>query len=217
MLHKGDSNTQQPGSIFNNLGAVKHAGRSLLGIMALVATLVVMFYTTASDTMVRPKLQFSDWEKMDLNSTVWASYANPTYVNNTCTTPISIEMDPIAAGESCLAIQYSGDCESNKYNPIKLCGVQKRLLNRVRCQLFLIFWTSSRYGATRATRAYPKRQGLKLNQCCGITSPWLALGSRLNTPMSLKVSRLILGSSTMRRWLCLIQVRACEQRSRRPC
>ncbi|KAJ4412042.1 hypothetical protein N0V82_008886 [Gnomoniopsis sp. IMI 355080] len=100
---------QQPGTIFNNLGAVQQVGRSLLGIVALVATLVVMFYTTASDTMVRPKLQFSKWEKTDLNSTVWASYANPTYVNDTCTTPISVDMDPIAAGESCLAIQYSGD------------------------------------------------------------------------------------------------------------
>lgn len=106
------SNTPQPGAIFNNLGAVRHVGRSLLGIMALVATLVVMFYTTASDTMVRPKLRFSDWEKMELNSTVWASYANPTYVNDTCTTPISADMD-WAAGESCLAIQYSGDCESS--------------------------------------------------------------------------------------------------------
>lgn len=101
----------QPGTIFTNLGAVRHVGHSLLGVMALVATIVVMFYTTASDTMVRPKLKYSNWRKMDLNSTVWASYANPTYVNNTCTTPISIEMDPIAAGESCLAIQYSGDCE----------------------------------------------------------------------------------------------------------
>lgn len=80
--------------------------------MALIATLVVMFYTTASDTMVRPKLQFSKWEKMDLNSTVWSSYANPTYVNDTCTTPITADMD-WAAGESCLAIQYSGDCKSN--------------------------------------------------------------------------------------------------------
>lgn len=110
-LHNSDM--QQPGTIFNNLGAIQHVGRSLLGIMALIATLVVMFYTTASDTMVRPKLQFSKWEKMDLNSTVWASYANPTYVNDTCSTPISVDMDPIAAGESCLAIQYSGDCESN--------------------------------------------------------------------------------------------------------
>lgn len=106
-----DSDKQQPGTIFNNLGAVQQVGRSLLGVVALVATLVVMFYTTASDTMVRPKLQFSKWEKMDLNSTVWASYANPKYVNDTCTTPISVYMDPLAAGESCLAIQYSGDCE----------------------------------------------------------------------------------------------------------
>ncbi|CAN8105973.1 unnamed protein product [Discula destructiva] len=103
----------QPGSIFTNLGAVRYVGRSLLGVMALVATIVVMFYTTASDTMVRPKLRFGQWKKTDLNSTVWASYANPTYVQNICATPIPLEMDPLHAGESCLAIQYSGDSFSD--------------------------------------------------------------------------------------------------------
>lgn len=79
--------------------------------MTLISTIVVMFYTTASDTMLRPKLQFSKWEHMHLNSTIYASYANTNYVNNTCTTPISVEMDPLAAGESCVAVQYSGSCK----------------------------------------------------------------------------------------------------------
>lgn len=109
----------QPGAIFTNLGAVRHVGHSMLGVMALVATIVVMFYTTASDTMVRPKLQFGQWRETHLNGTVWSSYANPTYVEQICTTPVGVDMD-WDAQESCLAIQYSGDCEcfESSHGPI---------------------------------------------------------------------------------------------------
>lgn len=75
-----------------------------------------MFYTTASDTMIRPKLQFSKWHDQYLNSTIFASYANVAYVNDSCNTPISVSMDP-NAGSSCLAVQYSGDCKSRKSPP----------------------------------------------------------------------------------------------------
>lgn len=101
----------QPGTIFTNFKALRHVGRSFLGVTALIATIVVMFYTTASDTMVRPKLQFSRWKQMDLKSTISASYANPTYVSDSCSTPISLEIDPEYAGATCLAVQYSGNCE----------------------------------------------------------------------------------------------------------
>lgn len=85
--------------------------RTLLGIVALLATIIAMFYTTASDTMIRPKLQFSNWQHKHLNSTIFASYANAAYVNDSCSTPISVSMDS-NAGSSCLAVQYSGDCKS---------------------------------------------------------------------------------------------------------
>lgn len=70
-----------------------------------------MFYTTASDTMVRPKLQFSSWQHKTLNSTIFASYANDVYVQDSCATPFSADVD-VDAGSSCLAVQYAGDCES---------------------------------------------------------------------------------------------------------
>lgn len=69
-----------------------------------------MLYTTASDTMVRPKLRFSGWDDRYLESNVVASYANAEYVKAICSTPIPVALDPDAAGESCLAVQYSGDC-----------------------------------------------------------------------------------------------------------
>lgn len=119
----------QPGAIFTNLGAARHVGRSLLGIMVLVATLVVMFYTTASDTMVRPKLQFSGWVHKDLNSTVWATYANGDYAKNLCATPIDLGMDPDAAEDTCLAIQYSGDCKSDAQVCVRSCDFKGEMAN----------------------------------------------------------------------------------------
>lgn len=101
----------QPGAIFTNLGAAKHVGHTLLGIMVLIATMVVMLYTTASDTMVRPKLHFSDWVHKDLNSTIRSPYASPLYIESLCTTPIGPDVDAGDAAYTCSAIQYSGDCK----------------------------------------------------------------------------------------------------------
>ncbi|PSR97709.1 hypothetical protein BD289DRAFT_362071 [Coniella lustricola] len=102
----------QPGTVLANPRALRHVARTLLGLICILATLVVMFYTTASDTMVRPKLQFSNWQKTTLKSTILASYANPTYVENDCATPITTAMDE-NAGSSCLAVQYAGDSFSD--------------------------------------------------------------------------------------------------------
>ncbi|KAL1867693.1 hypothetical protein Daus18300_006249 [Diaporthe australafricana] len=106
----------QPGSLLANGSTLRYAGHTLLGILTLIATLVAMLYTTASDTMVRPKLRFSGWQEKHLESYVMASYANSEYVKATCSTPITTEMDPIAAGESCLGVQYSGDSYQNLLN-----------------------------------------------------------------------------------------------------
>ncbi|KAK2615459.1 hypothetical protein N8I77_002210 [Diaporthe amygdali] len=103
----------QPGSLLANGQTLRYAGHTLLGILTLIATLVAMLYTTASDTMVRPKLRFSGWEEKYLDSYVMASYANAEYVKATCSTPISTELDPLSSGESCLGVQYSGDSYQN--------------------------------------------------------------------------------------------------------
>lgn len=76
-----------------------------------------MLYTTASDSMIRPKLRFTGWESRDLKAYVRAAYANPAYVENSCATPVSYQMDPLAAGESCLAVKYSGDCMDTILHP----------------------------------------------------------------------------------------------------
>ncbi|KAF3760726.1 hypothetical protein M406DRAFT_21639, partial [Cryphonectria parasitica EP155] len=102
----------QPGTVLASFRALRYVGRTLLGITCILATLVALFYTTASDTMVRPKLQFSRWQHKTLKSTILASYANPTYVQDDCATPISTMFD-VNAGSSCRAVQYSGDSFSD--------------------------------------------------------------------------------------------------------
>lgn len=103
----------QPGNLLANGYTLRYTGHTLLGILTLIATLVAMLYTTASDTMVRPKLRFSGWQDRELTGYVLASYSNPAYVMSNCATPISNELDPKSAGESCLAVQYSGDSYRN--------------------------------------------------------------------------------------------------------
>lgn len=103
----------QPGSMLSNGHTLRYAGASFLGVMTLVATIMATFYTTASDTMVRPKLRFSDWHQRDLQSYIMASYANVEYVKDSCATPITTAFDPTDAGASCVAIQDSGNSYHN--------------------------------------------------------------------------------------------------------
>ncbi|POS80273.1 hypothetical protein DHEL01_v201323 [Diaporthe helianthi] len=105
----------QPGSLLANGQTLRYAGHTLLGILTLIATLVAMLYTTASDTMVRPKLRFSGWQDRDLEGYIMASYANVAYVKQACSTPLH-GLDSEHAGESCLAVQYSGDSYQNLLN-----------------------------------------------------------------------------------------------------
>lgn len=114
---------KQPGNLLANGYTLRYTGHTLLGILTLIATLVAMLYTTASDTMVRPKLRFSGWQDRELTGYVLASYSNPAHVMNNCATPISAQLDPKSAGESCLAVQYSGDCTNSKIPPSSTGGM----------------------------------------------------------------------------------------------
>lgn len=84
--------------------------------MTLIATIVVIFYTTASDTMVAPKLQMSKWKPHELKSYIKSSYANSEYIESNCATPISLAMDSVYSAESCLDVQNAGNCELGKFS-----------------------------------------------------------------------------------------------------
>jgi len=101
---------QQPGSMLMQVEAIRHAGSTLLGLVSLAAALAAGFYTTASDAMVSPKLQYGAWETRVLQDYVRSSYANPYFAEAACKIPTR-NTDPVYAGLSCLDVQYSGNCE----------------------------------------------------------------------------------------------------------
>ncbi|XXH03395.1 Myo-inositol-1-phosphate synthase [Hypoxylon texense] len=103
----------QPGSLLTYWEGIPYAAVTLLGILTLSATICSMFYTTASDAMVSPKLKYGDWESRELDGLVRASYANPFYIQTACTTPIDKVMDPNNSAPSCLDVQYSGQSYHN--------------------------------------------------------------------------------------------------------
>ncbi|KAI1211544.1 uncharacterized protein F4807DRAFT_393002 [Annulohypoxylon truncatum] len=103
----------QPGSLLTYWEGVPFAATTVLGILSLIATICTMFYTTASDAMVSPKLKFGAWESRSLEGLVKASYANPYYVQSACSTPIDLQMDPNNSAPSCLDVQYSGQSYHN--------------------------------------------------------------------------------------------------------
>ncbi len=98
----------QPGFMVTHWQTLKHVGVTLLGVITLTAAFVAMFYTTASDALVSPHLKFGKWEDKEMVGLVKASYANPTYINKNCRTPISLEVDPLNAGLTCLSVEHAG-------------------------------------------------------------------------------------------------------------
>ncbi|KAI0908597.1 hypothetical protein F4823DRAFT_486009 [Ustulina deusta] len=97
----------QPGSLLTHWDGIPYAATTFLGVLTLTATICALFYTTASDAMVSPKLSRHAWEMRDLQGLVKASYANPAYVKETCQTPLR-DLDPKNSAEACLDILFSG-------------------------------------------------------------------------------------------------------------
>lgn len=103
----------QPGSLFTHWDSIPYASGTSLGVLTLLSMFSGIFYTTASDAMVTPKLVFGQWEYQELHGLVKASYANPYYVQDSCTTPINKTLDEWNAGPSCLDVSYSGQSYRN--------------------------------------------------------------------------------------------------------
>ena len=103
----------QPGFMIARWQHVVHASKSYVGALTLAAAFVAIFYTTASDSLVAPHLKYGGSEYTELRGLVKASYANPTYIADTCKTPISTDLDPEYAGTTCLSILHSGQSYHN--------------------------------------------------------------------------------------------------------
>ncbi|KAI1325124.1 hypothetical protein F5Y16DRAFT_378895 [Xylariaceae sp. FL0255] len=96
----------QPGSLITHWEGLPYAATTVLGALTLSASICVLFYTTASDAMVSPKLAVLPWKTRVLQGTVNASYANPFYVADTCQTPLrSLDVN---APTACEDVSFSG-------------------------------------------------------------------------------------------------------------
>ena len=99
----------QPGFMLTHWQTLRYAGWTVLGAVSLVAALAAMFYTTASDALVSPKLQFGRWEDMAMQGLVRTQFANPAFIGKECQTPVGTDEDPNFSVEECNAITYAGD------------------------------------------------------------------------------------------------------------
>lgn len=90
-------------------------GCVLLGALSLTATVAAMFYTTASDAMVAPKLKYGGWESKELYGGYWSSYANSGYVKQGCPYMFGFGGDAkeVDDQEACTNVEFSGQSYRN--------------------------------------------------------------------------------------------------------
>ncbi|KAG5916087.1 hypothetical protein E4U61_003973 [Claviceps capensis] len=106
----------QPGSLLTHSNTVYYAGFTKVGCLTLLATITSMFYTTASDAMVSPKLMNSGWNKTVLSGPFDSLYANVNYIKNTCPDMFgSIPRDE-PNDIACMQIQFAGQSHRNLFS-----------------------------------------------------------------------------------------------------
>ncbi|KAI0407713.1 hypothetical protein F4802DRAFT_595107 [Xylaria palmicola] len=100
----------QPGSLLTHCEGIPSAATTFLGALTLTATICALFYTTASDAMISPKLTRQGWVVRDLQGLVKASYSNVYYILDACQTPLrSLDVgDEKTWRTGCLDILFSG-------------------------------------------------------------------------------------------------------------
>lgn len=104
----------QPGTMITHGETVRYAALTFLGMIALSGALIAMLYTTASESLVAPKLKMGPLEHRVLYGKVATIFANEQHIQQNCQTPISERIDPEFSGSTCIAIEHSGEaCASS--------------------------------------------------------------------------------------------------------
>ncbi|KAJ5151968.1 hypothetical protein N7492_010263 [Penicillium capsulatum] len=105
----------QPGSMIVHWETLRYSALTFLGCIALVASLVAMFYTTAAEALVSPKLNMSPMETTTIWGKVSASFGNSKYLAEDCHSPVPLSVDPEARNTTCLQMSHAGTAYHN-YN-----------------------------------------------------------------------------------------------------
>ncbi|KAI4734327.1 hypothetical protein E4T50_15136 [Aureobasidium sp. EXF-12298] len=102
----------QPGRLVTHLSSFRYSITSMLGALTLLATLLAMLYTTASEALggflsqdIQPKLAAVSSDIV-LQGLVKSIFANPTYLAEQCITPVATTVDRLAEA-SCLVIRFA--------------------------------------------------------------------------------------------------------------
>ncbi|KAL8943584.1 MAG: hypothetical protein Q9211_000938 [Gyalolechia sp. 1 TL-2023] len=103
----------QPGTLITHWETVRYAALTFLGLIALSGALIAMLYTTASESLVSPKLKMGALEHRRLYGKVATQFANERYIQQHCQTPISVLVDAEYSGSTCIAIEHSGQAYHN--------------------------------------------------------------------------------------------------------
>lgn len=96
----------QPGTMFTHSDALRHSIISRLGILTLLAAVMSLLYTTASEALVQPHLKFGNWENKSLQGLVIASWGNSQYLAKKCASPTK-DGDAEEGPTTCTQIQYA--------------------------------------------------------------------------------------------------------------
>jgi hypothetical protein len=97
----------QSGFMITHWQSLRYVGWTFLGVLSFIAALCAMLYTTASDALVSPKIQFGAWKDINMQGLVQTSYANPQFIEQNCQTPITPQDDGQAA-LTCVAVKHAG-------------------------------------------------------------------------------------------------------------
>ena len=146
----------QPGTMFTHWETVRYASGSLLGVIALIAAIVALLYTSAATALVQPQLKFSGWEKRLLQAPVMTSFANTNYLQQTCKTPITTALDDEEdITNTCIQIEHASQAYHNYMHWIGT-------------------WTDVAFGGngTRDLSTRPPGWAL-LNDNTTVTAPWI--------------------------------------------
>ena len=105
----------QPGTLITHWEAVRYSAITVLGGITLLAAFAAVFYTTAAEALVSPKLKDSALHTTIMQGLVAMSFANAPYLANTCQTPITrTALAPSDdEGNTCLSVDHAGQSFHN--------------------------------------------------------------------------------------------------------
>lgn len=105
----------QPGTLITHWEAVRYSALSFLGGITLLAAFAAVFYTTAAEALVSPKLKYGPLHTSTLQGMVAMSFANAPYLENNCQTPVArTTLAPSdVEGNACLQVEHAGQSYHN--------------------------------------------------------------------------------------------------------